>query len=189
MKRTGLCLGFTLLLMSNNLKAQDGFFSDAQTLRSQQLALGVQPVIYTQSEDVMLNLRAGYGLQPGLTLHGKLGVFRDETYVGGHLEYRLAAEPQSDISFAILAGVYGFGEVGLKLSGVVSKRFDPFSIYTGLSYEPLFTDETLNPLMLPVGVDIPLVNEQANFILEADIAVSEDGETYQAVNFGINFYL
>lgn len=177
-----------LVLLSTRVQAQDGIFSDAQTLRPQQLALGIQPIIYTESEDLMLNFRGAYGIQSGLTIHGKVGVFRDETYLGGHLEYRLAGEPQSPVSFALLGGVYSFGDVGLKVSGVISKRLEPFSIYTGLSYEPLFAGTTLNPILLPVGVDIPLFNRKANFVLEGDIAISDEGKGYQAVSFGVNFY-
>jgi len=190
MKKTGLLLVTVLLAgITHQAHAQDGFFSDAQTLRSNQLALGVQPVIFTEIDDFLLNLRAAYGLQPGLTVHGKVGILADETYIGGHFEYRLAGEPQSSLSVALLGGVYSFGDLGLKISGVVSKRLEPFSIYTGISYEPLFAETTVNPVLLPVGVDIPLLTRKANFVLEGDIALGDDGELYQAVIFGINFYL
>ena len=185
---------FLLLLIagvvfSPEAEAQDGFFSDAQTLRNQHVALGIQPVYYTSGEDVMLNIRGAYGLKPGLTVHGKLGVFRNETYVGAHLEHRLTGEPASALSFALLGGIYSFGDIGLKLSAVLSKQIDPFSIYTGISYEPLFSDPARNPVLIPVGVDIPLISRKTNAIFEADIAVSDDGEAYQSIHFGLNFYL
>ena len=186
--RTWLIL-VPFMLISSRAAAQDGIFSDAQTLRLNQLAIAIQPIVYTESEELMLNFRGAYGLQSGLTIHGKVGILRDETYVGGHLEYRLAGEPRSPLSFALLAGVYSFGELGLKLSGVISKKLDPFSIYTGLSYEPLFAASTRNPFLLPAGLDIPLFGRNANVILEGDIGLNGDGEGYQAVHFGVNFYL
>ncbi|MGD8427816.1 MAG: hypothetical protein PVH63_09290 [Balneolaceae bacterium] len=169
--------------------AQDGFFSDARTLRSGQFKLGIQPVIFTESDNFMLLFRGAYGLKPGLTLSGKVGLFDDrDTYIGGHLKYQLAGEPTDPLSFSVIGGVYSFNDIGLKFSGILSKSLDSFSLYSGLSYEPLFVNNnTLNALMLPVGVDIPF-NNQSAISLEADIAVNDDGEAYQGITFGLNFY-
>lgn len=175
----------------NSTQAQDGFFSDAQTLRQGAFSLGVQPAIYTELDnELMLFLRGAYGLNPGLSLHGKLGLLRNETYIGGHLEYQLAGESTDPFSFSILGGAYSFGDIGLKLGGIISKRAGQVSLYSGLTFEPLFTDPNeLTPLLIPIGVDIPLGNPKANFVLEADIAVNDDAEIYQALHFGLNFYL
>lgn len=191
-RKTGLSVTLPVLIALITLtipaKAQDGFFSDAQTLQTGRLSLGIQPIIYTESEDLMLNFRTAYGVQPGLTIHGKIGAFRDETYFGGHLEYQIAGEPQNAISFALLGGVYSFGDAGLKLSGVISKQLDPFSLYSGVSYEPLFSDPAYEPVLIPVGVDIPL-GRGANFVMEADLVVNDEGDAYQSLHFGFNFYL
>lgn len=173
------------------LKAQDGVFSDAQTLGYEQFALSVQPIIYTEvgSDDFMLMMRGAYGLKSDLTLHGKLGVLRNETYVGGHIEYMLAGEPNDPLSFSLLVGAYSFGDLGLKLGGVLSKQAGPFSLYSGLLFEPLFTDpDELTPLLLPLGVDIPVSGGQASFVFEADLALNDDAEFYEALHFGFNFY-
>ena len=186
-----IALLFSMGAITNDVKAQDGAFSDAQTLAHKQFSLGIQPVIYTEipNDDLMLVFRGAYGVQPGLTLHGKLGVLRDETYFGGHLEYLLASEPSSAVSFSILGGAYAFDDIGLKLGGILSKRIDPFSIYTGLLFEPLFTEpDELTPLLLPIGVDIPLAGNSANFVFEADLALNDDADFYQALHFGLNFY-
>lgn len=172
-----------------NLKAQDGFFSDAQTLDEGGFSLGVQPAIYTELDnELMLILRGAYGLKPGLTMHGKAGILRDETYIGGHLEYQLAGESIDPVSFSIIGGAYAFGDIGLKFGGVVSKDVGGLSLYSGLTFEPLFTEpEELTPLLIPIGVDIPF-QQKANFVLEADIAANDDAEAYQALHFGMNFY-
>lgn len=183
----------TLLCFSGvyNAQAQDGFFSDAQTLRQGGLSLGIQPVIYTELDnELMLILRGAYGLNSGLSLHGKVGLLRDETYIGGHLEYQLAGEAADPVSFSIIGGAYAFGDLGLKLGAVISKQLGQLSLYSGLTFEPLFADSgNFNPLLFPVGVDIPFGNGNANLVLEADIALNDDAEFYQALNFGINFYL
>lgn len=183
----GIILFFGCINTSN---AQDGFFSDAQTLRQGTFSLGVQSAIYTELDnEAMLFLRGAYGVNPGLALHGKVGLLRNETYIGGHLEYQLAGEPTDPISFSIIGGAYAFGDLGLKLGGILSKQLGQLSLYSGLTFEPLFTEpDELTPLLIPVGVDIPIGN-QANFILEADIAANDDADFYQALHFGLNFYL
>lgn len=173
----------------HTLKAQDGFFSDARTVRSGQFDLGIQPIIYTNPDNFMLMFRGVYGLQPNLSIAGKVGLFDDrDTYIGGHLKYQLAGEPSDPLSFSIIGGVYSFTDIGLKFSGVISKNLNALSIYSGLSYEPLFVDSsTLNALMLPVGFNVPFSN-QSTIVLEGDIAVNDDGLPYQAITFGLNFY-
>lgn len=188
--RAIILIAFIFLSFSKT-KAQDGIFSDAQTLSNNTFSLGIQPVIYSQlnNDEFMLILRGAYGLQPGLSLHGKVGVLREQTYVGGHLEYLLAGEPSDPLSFSLLGGVYAFDDVGLKFGGVLSKQIGTFSLYSGLSFEPLFTEpDELTPLLLPIGIDIPLAGEQVNFVFEADIALNNDAELYEALHFGANFY-
>jgi hypothetical protein len=188
--QTLLLTVIALIIFSPRTHAQDGAFSDAQALQGGQLTLGIQPVIFTETDEFMLMLRTAYGIQNGFTLHGKVGLLTDETYAGGHFQYQLAGEPSSPLSFSLLGGVHSFGDVGLKTGGIISKQLNPFSLYAGLTYEPLFRDNnTLNALMLPVGVDIPLSGNTANFIMEANLAANDDGQAWQAVIFGINFYL
>lgn len=175
----------------SQLRAQDGVFSDARTLGHRQLSLGIQPVIYTElnNDKFMLILRGAYGLQPGISFHAKMGVLRNETYYGGHLEYSLAGEPYNPISLSLIGGAYSFGDMGLKLGGVLSKRIGQFSLYSGLMFEPLFTDpEPRTPLLLPLGIDIPVSGSHSNFVFEVNLALNDDAEIYEALHFGFNFY-
>lgn len=194
MKKTihsAILLMFIICGSFSQLRAQDGIFSDAQTLRNNRLSLGIQPIIYTEidNDEFMLMLRGAYGLQPGLSFHAKIGVLRNETYYGGHLEYSLAGEPYNPISLSLIGGAYSFGDMGLKLGGVLSKRIGQFSLYSGLTFEPLFTDpETRTPLLLPLGIDIPISGSHTNFVFEADLALNDDAEVYEALHFGFNFY-
>lgn len=183
----GVVFCFGTFNLSN---AQDGFFSDAQTLRQGSLSLGIQSAIYTEIDnEVMLFFRGAYGINPGLTLHGKVGVLREETYLGGHIESQLAGEPSDPISFSLIGGIYAFGDLGLKAGGILSKQLGQVSLFSGLTFEPLFSEpETLTPLLIPVGFDINLGNN-ANFVLEADMSANDDADFYQALHFGFNFYL
>lgn len=176
-------------ILSFQAKAQDGMFGDAQTTEFKRFSLGVQPIIYTQPDtDFMLMLRGAYGIQPELSFHGKAGVFGDEIYVGGHIKYRLLSELQYPITLSLVGGAYMFNDIGLKLGGILSRNFGQFSLYSGLSFEPYFAVPAQGPLLIPIGVDIP-VTPQTTFIFEADLAVNEVGRPYQALHFGLNFGL
>lgn len=169
--------------------AQDGAFSDATTLRNGRASLGIQTAIYTESgNEAMLIFRGAYGVRPGLSFHGKVGLLHNETYLGGHLEYGLAGEPADPVSLSMLAGIYAFWDPGLKVGGVLSKQLGQFSLFTGLTFEPLFTDpETQTPLLVPIGMEIP-VGSSAHLVLEADVAANDDADRYQAIHMGFNFY-
>lgn len=176
-------------ILSSQAKAQDGVFGDAQIVQFKRFSLGVQPIIYTQPDsDFMLMLRGGYGIQPELSFHAKAGVFNDEVYVGGHLKYRLISELEYPITLSVIGGAYMFQDLGFKLAGVLSRNFGDFSLYSGLSFEPFFAVPAQAPLLIPIGVDIP-VTRQTTFIFEADLAVNEVGRPYQALHFGLNFGL
>lgn len=176
-------------MWSFQAEAQDGVFGDAQTVQYNRFALGVQPIIYTQPDsDFMLMLRGGYGVQPELSFHGKVGVFNDDLYIGGHVKYRLLSELEYPITLSVIGGAYMFEDLGFKLSGVLSRNFGDFSLYSGLSFEPFFAVPAQAPLLIPIGVDIP-VTSQTTFIFEADLAVNEVGRPYQSLHFGLNFGL
>ena len=135
--------------------------------------------------------RAGYGLTPRLTGHLKVGAFDDEVYAGAHLEYGLVSEPASDISVALLGGVYKYHETGLKFGLNLSHNFDPIRLYTGLNYQPLFIndDYTLNAFLLPVGLDYHMDDAPVDLILEADIPLNDDAEYLEAITFGARIYV
>lgn len=187
---SGLFLSLFLFLLCSSSLAQDGFFSDAETLEPGVFALGAQPIIFTNPDDLWLTVRGAYGLKPGLSIHGKIGIdFNDDPYLGSHIEYRLIQQgSDAPVSVAILGGAQVLNNIGLKLSSVVSHRFEPFSLYGGLDYTPYFGERSLNAMVLPLGVDIPFANRNANFILEAMLPVSQDGEFFQGINFGVNYY-
>ncbi len=190
MKKVVGCIIIFLGCLSVQANAQDGFFSDAQSVDPGQFSFGIQPIIYTQlnNDEFMALFRARYEFPSGLNIHGKIGLLKEDTYFGGHATYPLAAEPDHPISVAAVVGIYHFGELGLKLGSILSKQVGDFSIYSGLTFEPLFTSPELLPLLLPVGVEIPLGNDQTDFLFEVDIGLNEDSELYEAFHFGINVY-
>lgn len=187
MRKSTIIFFLFILSFGHSLHAQDGAFSDARALEYQQVSLSAGSAIYTDlNNEVMLLLRGGYGLQPDLSFHGKVGIFLQEAYIGGHLKYLVAGEPRYAVSFSVIGGAYSFGDIGLKLGGIVSKNAEALSLYTGLLYEPLFENPIRNPFMIPLGVDIPL-SESASFIFEADLALTSDGQPYQALHTGFTF--
>lgn len=186
---------FTVLLSltfaTETVKAQDGFFSNAKTLERGTLDVALQPVVLTAQEDFMMIFRGAYGLSRGLTGHFKVGTFQEDVYIGGHLEYNLAFEPNSPISAAILAGVYNQAETGLKFGLNLSKDFHPVSLYTGLNYQPLFVSEdyTNNAFLLPIGLDYHIHNAPVDLMVEGDIPLNDDAEYLEAITFGARIYL
>lgn len=193
MKKYVLTTALLLFLISGikTAEAQDGFFSNAQTFQEGTFAIGLQPVALTEQNDFMMIFRAGYGLTPRLTGHLKVGAFDDEVYAGAHLEYGLVSEPSSDISVALLGGVYKYDETGLKFGLNLSHNFDPISLYTGLNYQPLFINEdfTLNAFLLPVGLDYHMNDAPVDLMLEADIPLNDDAEYLEAITFGARIYV
>jgi hypothetical protein len=188
---TLLLLTLSVSLAGSQAKAQDGFFSNARTLAKGTGSIAIQPVFLTEQDDFMMMFRGAYGLNHGLTGHFKLGAFDDDVYVGAHLEANIADESQSGISIAAISGIYSQNELGLKAGLNFSKNFHPVSFYTGLNYQPLFLDgNTLNALLIPVGVDIHLKEESRfDLIFEGDISVNDDAEYLQSLTFGARFYL
>lgn len=182
--------GLVFLFSNETVQAQDGFFSDAQTLEPGIISAGLQPVILTDQEDFMLIARGAYGISSGLTVHGKIGVLEDETYFGAHAEYRILSEAQDPLTVSGIGGIYTYGDPGLKLAAVASKQLDLFSIFGGLNYQPLFIeDNTLHPFLIPFGLDIPLLDKQANFVFEANVGVNDDAGVFESLTFGVNYYL
>lgn len=181
---------FAITFNSASVYAQDGFFSDAITLKPGTFSGGLQPIILqSSSEDFMFMFRGAYGIQSGLAIHGKIGILHNETFLGLHAEYMVYRSDDKKISAAALGGVQTWGELGLKVGGNLSYAIDRFNIYSGLNYQPyFFENQTLNAITLPVGLDIPLLNKKANFIFEANIGINDDGEALEMITFGANYY-
>lgn len=178
----------TSVLFTHNVKAQDGFFSNAKTLQKGMAAIGLQPVFLTAQDDFMFIIRGSYGIQDGLTGHLKLGLFKDETYFGGHFETALNRNSASNIDVAALVGLYSYGDLGLKLGLNLSTDFDPVSIYSGINYQPLFANETIHSILVPIGFDVHLDNG-VDLMLEGNIPANNDAEYLESITFGARIYL
>ncbi len=170
------------------VKAQDGFFSNAKTLTKGTGAIGLQPVFLTNQDDMMFVVRGAYGIQHGLTGHLKLGVFDNEMYFGGHLETGINRNSDSDVDVAVLTGLYSYGDLGLKLGLNLSTDFEPVSIYSGVNYQPLFANETIHSVLIPIGFDIHLENG-IDLMLEGNIPVNNDANYLESITFGTRIYL
>ncbi|MFY0685050.1 MAG: hypothetical protein JXR20_10895 [Balneola sp.] len=187
-----LILLFTVLFISigitSTTNAQDGFFSNAKTLEKGTGSIGLQPVFLTNQDDFMFILRGAYGIQSGVTGHLKLGLFDEETYFGGHFETALNQNSESNVDVAALAGLYSYGDLGLKLGLNLSTDLDPVSIYTGLNYQPLFAAETIHSILVPVGFDLHL-NNGIDLMLEGNIPANNDADYLESITFGARVYL
>ncbi|MDX1637113.1 MAG: hypothetical protein R3281_04020 [Balneolaceae bacterium] len=133
-----LPLFLLLFLFAADIRAQDGFFMNRHSPAQRHLSLGIQPVVLTQSQETMLLLRGAYGVNGSKTLHGKVGLFEDKTYLGGHIRFGIAAEPRSPVNISLLARVHVWKKPGLKLSVIAGKQAGQAGIYSGISYEPVF---------------------------------------------------
>lgn len=179
---------FTSIGITNTTNAQDGFFSNAKTLEKGTGSIGLQPVFLTNQDDFMFILRGAYGIQSGVTGHLKLGLFDEETYFGGHFETALNQNSESNVDVAALAGLYSYGDLGLKLGLNLSTDFDPVSIYAGLNYQPLFANETIHSILVPIGFDLHL-NNGVDLMLEGNIPANNDADYLESITFGARIYL
>lgn len=170
--------------------AQDGFFSNAQTLERGTFAIGLQPVFLTAQDDFMFIGRASYGLARGLTSHFKVGFQDNTTYVGAHLESNVISEPDNNISFSLIGGVFSYDDFGLKLGASLSKDFNPVSLYTGINYQPLFVSgNTINSWLIPIGLDFHASPGTLDLMVEGDIPLNDESEYLEAITFGARIYL
>ncbi|MDI6400974.1 hypothetical protein QLX67_03120 [Balneolaceae bacterium ANBcel3] len=170
-----------------HLHAQDGFFSDARISGAGNLTIGVQPAIYTNTDDFMMIFRGGYGVMPGMDLFLKVGVLGDENYVGAHIQYLLATDGR--IAASMLAGVQNYWDPGLKAGFNMSVRLTAFSIYCGLLYQPYFGDRSTQGLLVPIGLEIPVLSNQSRLIMEVNVPANSDGEPFEMISFGLIFRL
>jgi hypothetical protein len=176
------------VFITNTVKAQDGFFSNAKTLQKGVGSIGLQPVFLTNQDDFMFIVRGGYGITNAVTGHLKLGLFEDETYFGGHFETALNRNSDSSIDVAALAGLHSYGDLGLKLGLNLSTDLEPVSIYSGINYQPLFADETINAVLVPIGFDLHLDNG-VDLMLEGNIPANDDADYLESITFGARVYL
>jgi len=179
---------FTTVFITNTVKAQDGFFSNAKTLQKGVGSIGLQPVFLTNQDDFMFIVRGGYGITNAVTGHLKLGLFEDETYFGGHFETALNRNSDSSIDVAALAGLHSYGDLGLKLGLNLSTDLEPVSIYSGINYQPLFIEDNTNhAILVPIGFDVHLENG-FDIMLEGNIPANSDANDLEAITFGTRFY-
>lgn len=167
--------------------AQDGFFTDTRSLLAQNVSLGIQPTLLTADDnEFMLGLRGSYAFDDDFVGHLKLGLLSDDIFIGAHFHYRLVTEQRFAASG--LFGAQNWGDVGLKGGVNFSYDLNPFSIYGGLLYQPYFSDPAIHPVLIPLGVAIPLAG-QANFLFEANIGINDDARPLEKLSLGLVFYL
>ncbi|HEX2936310.1 MAG TPA: hypothetical protein VHO72_13235 [Bacteroidales bacterium] len=158
-------------------------FNTASTLAPGKFSLGVNPVVY--DNDFGLFLHGGVGIKPGVDLAMRYGFLEGEDYFGADIEWRLLGGGKPGISLITGAHKYWRGglDLGLNISFPITSGV---SLYTGLDMDINFwPDNTIVPVWLPVGVEIPL-KSNISFMFEAEIPLSDEARSI--FGGGLAFY-
>lgn len=191
MKKTLLVAFFSimLLLSSQKVKAQDGVFSDGLSLSEGSLTSAAQFTFLTQADDFMLFGRARYGLKSNQDIAFKLGLLQDFVFVGAHLEQLHLSSENNTFHTYYQYGIQFWNDMGLKASYNAALNFKKVRIYTGLLYQPYFSEDIIHPLLLPVGLSFRPNEIDGYIYFELNGAVSDDADAFSAIHFGTKLNL
>ena len=169
-----ISLAFLTITISN---AQ--VFNTATTLKKGAFALGVEPVIYTSSDDFLLFVHGGYGIKKGLDFGLKAGLGGGDTYFGADLEFSL----RKNISLAV--GAHNYFDLGLDgtLLFNIPIRKD-IKFITGVDADIIFSDDSQVPIWIPLGLEVMLRSKMA---LHFETEISVNDYTH-ILGGGLNFF-
>lgn len=177
MKATFLII--TLLALVLTSKAQ--LFNTGQTLKPNNLSLGIEPVFIIDGPSDGLNVfvHGGYGLKKGIDFSLKAGI-GNQNYFGGDVEWALGKR------FSLTTGAHHFGDFGLDLAVVGTIPINKSAhVYLGCDSDIIFSNEVDILMWLPIGVEIGL-SKRMSFLFEAEVGLT--GQTYHIIGGGLNFY-
>lgn len=187
------CIIFVLLFIVTNfnapLKAQDGVFSNGNSLDKSKIAASVQPVFLTEADDFMMFFRGRYGLSAYRDLSVKLGMLGNSVFIGGHLEEPHLKSDDYPIMTYFQYGIQYWKDLGLKASYNIRYQVNEFNIYTGLMYQPFFGGSSSHPFLIPLGVSYQPSEIDGLFFLELNGGLNSDATALQNVQFGVRLNL
>ncbi len=160
-------------------------FGTAGTLSKGKFNFGVLPTILDANgnNDFVMFMQGGYGLRSGIDLGLKLGVFGEETYFGGDVEFVLMK------NLSLAGGFHTYGDFGLDVTGLYTFPLtNSARLSTGLDMDMVFADsQTLVPFWIPINIEVD-IKKNVVFIFEAEIDTKLFDESYNLIAGGVQFY-
>ena len=155
-------------------------FNTSGTLKPGKFSAGFEPGVYVNGgTSPNLFLYAGAGIVNGLDFGLKLGLFENDVYFGGDIEFALGK------MFSISAGSHSWGDFALDATGLITFQLGKaVDLYTGLDMDVIFANDALIPLWIPIGIEVPLKSYML-FLFESEINVTDVGSHY--IGGGLNF--
>ncbi|MBN2486623.1 MAG: hypothetical protein JXB34_11675 [Bacteroidales bacterium] len=172
---------FILALVFFTFSASGQVFNTSSTLKRGRFSVGFEPGFNINGgSDFTLFLHGGAGLTKGADLGIKVGLLRDETYIGGDVEFALGKR------FSLSVGAHSYYELGLDGTALFTFPLkNGVSIYTGLDMDIDFYDEVQLPIWAPIGLEVNM-GKNMRFLFEAEINLTDVG--YHFLGGGLNFY-
>lgn len=184
-----LMLLLLALCFNSLLTAQDGVFSNGNSLGKSKIAASVQPVFLTEADDFMMFFRGRYGLSTYRDLSVKLGMLGNNAFIGAHLEEPHLKSDEYPIMTFFQYGIQYWNDLGLKASYNIRYQVKEFNVYTGLLYQPFFGDSSAHAFLIPLGVSYQPDEIDGLFFLELNGGLNSDATNLQNVQFGVRLNL
>jgi hypothetical protein len=109
--------------------------------------------------------------------------------VGAHLEQLHLSSENNTFHTYYQYGIQFWNDMGLKASYNAALNFKKVRIYTGLLYQPYFSEDVIHPLLLPVGLSFRPNEIDGYIYFELNGAVSEDADAFSAIHLGTKLNL
>lgn len=171
------------LLIGVGFVSKAQMFNTSGILKSGEAAIGFEPsiLVYDGDNEFLMFFHAGVGLGRNIDLGAKFGVFGDENYYGGDIEFGISR------TLSLSAGMHHFHDFGLDgTANVTVPLAQGTKLITGLDMDIVFGDETKIPLWIPLGVRISVGNGWS-LIMETEIELTDEAYHYFGVGMAYGF--
>ncbi|WP_321279433.1 hypothetical protein [Marinifilum fragile] len=172
-----------LLLMSGAFLSKAQVFNISGILKEGEAAIGFEPslLVYDGETDFMMFFHAGVGLGQNIDLAGKFGVFGDENYYGGDIEFGFSK------TLSLSAGAHHFHDFALDgTANVTVPLARGTKLITGLDMDIVFGDKTKIPLWIPLGIRVSVGNGWS-LIMASEIELTDEAYHYFGVGMAYGF--
>nr|WP_321454298.1 hypothetical protein [uncultured Carboxylicivirga sp.] len=145
---------------------------------------GIMPTLFVNggSDEFMLFMNGTYGINHGVDLGLKLGVFGNSNFIGMDVAFSKAK------NFTLAGGFHSFDDFAMDLTGLVGFNMGKGArLSTGLDMDIVFANETRVPVWVPINLEI-WVKENMTFMMEADIDTKLFDQSYHLISAGVQIY-